>query len=133
MTTLRVSPTDLMLDLLIEISELPYAQVGTDDPGPSQLAAGLYIQGYHLGGEVERHEQFPEYDVYVYGHGFKEVEGMALDIEDALLRYPHRVTVGGKLVVVDRADVTSAAKEQPWDTDPSVIRFHGSYALATRG
>jgi len=132
-TTLSVSPTDLMLDLLLQITELHYSQVGTDDPSRDQLASGLYVQAYQVAGEVERYEQAPEYDVLVYGSGFKAVEGMALDIEDALLRYPHRVTVGGKLVVVDRADVTSAAKEQPWDTDPSVIRFHGSYALATRG
>lgn len=132
-----VSPTSFMRALVTK-----FAPAGTrlslNEPNPADLAqtaAGtwpVHIQIYMLDGWADRHEQHPEFDVVVYSRRFLDAERVALAIERGLMRYPVRVHVGERVAVLDRADVTTATREVPWDTDAGVSQFIGSYQLRTR-
>ncbi|MDQ3275337.1 MAG: hypothetical protein M3Q39_10005 [Actinomycetota bacterium] len=127
-----ISPTNLMLDL-VELLHTPLAgRVGIKDPTEEQRL-DLYAQVYGLPGQRDRTETRPEFDVSIYGPLFSLVEYAALALESELVRYPHRVSSGGRSVVIDRVTVTASTTELPWPVDSRVTRFNGTYSLVYRG
>jgi len=131
-----VSPTEFCRRLVEK-----FAPVGTklslNEPDPADLTvvdgrATVVCQLYMLDGWRDRFEQHPEFDIAFFSRRFLAAESAALNVEHGLVRYPVRVQVGGKAAVLDRTEVTSSTREVPWDVDPEVTRFIGTYQLRTR-
>lgn len=134
---MTVSPTELTRRLVRQVVG-PDIRMGINDPDPAHLAPTalddnpVYVQVYMVDGWRDRFEQQPEMDIHVYSRSFRRAEEIAMQVEDALVRYPVRVEVGGKPAVLDRTEVTTAAREVPWDVDQGVTQFIGTYQLRTR-
>ena len=136
-----VSPTAFARALVAALA--PGVKLSLDEPSPEDLAPMVGLNGgptvwpvfgqlYMLDGWRDRHEQHPEFDLHFYSRRFLRAEEVALAVENGLVRYPVRVHVGEKVAVLDRADVTTATREVPWNVDTGVTRFIGSYQLRTR-
>lgn len=128
----NVSPTGVMMDLAEMLVPSLAGRAGTDDPLVTQRG-DLYLQVSALDGTRERHEQFWEFDYSVYAPRFTQAEAIALSLDRLLVRYPHRVSSGGRSVVIDTVVVTSASTELPWPVDSEVTRFNGTCSLVYRG
>lgn len=138
---MAVSPTKLAVAVVRKFVP-DEVRIREDEPEPADLApyAGafgdetfpVYCQLYMLDGYRDRFEQHPEFDVHFFSRRFVAAEEVALACEEGLVRYPVRVHVGEKVAVLDRTFVTTATRKVPWDADPSVTRFIGSYQFRTR-
>lgn len=129
----RVSPTTLMLDFLeLTFAELA-GQVGVELPESEQYAGGkYYAQVFQVDGPADIFGQEPILDIAVFHQNWRDAEKMAFHVEAALLGYPHRVSSGGKSVVIDRVFVPSAAHELPWEPGDAT-RFNMTVQLVLRG
>lgn len=132
---MSVRPTEFARRIAMSVAYPTDARVrfGVDFPDPEDVTkTRIYCQISMIGGDRDRFEQSPEFDISFFAQRYVDAEAAAFALEAALVRYPMRVQVGGKSAVLDRAEVTSATCEVPWETDPSVTRFIGTYSLLTR-
>lgn len=134
MPEVRVSPTTLLMDLLEStFAELPPGQVGVELPDSERYADNrFYAQVFQVDGGADRFGQDPILDISVFHRRWLSAEQMAFHIERALMGYPLRVSSGGRSVVIDRVEITSAAHELPWDPGDAT-RFNMTVQLVLRG
>ncbi len=131
---LRVSPTTLMFDLLRAAFPDLVGKVGVELPNSGQPVTGeFYVQVFHFGGEADIFGQEPTIDVSTFHRSWKTTEQRAFAIEQAFLRYPMKVSSGGRAVLIDRIYITASASELPWEADPGVTRFNSTVQLVLRG
>lgn len=70
-------------------------------------------------------------DIEVFDRSYWAAESRALDLEAALLGYPHSVEVDGETVVLDSIEQNAGPAETFWD-DPSVSRILSTYVITIR-
>lgn len=133
----RPSPTSTVMDLLEQVYPTDLAgRVKVELPDTGEVPAqgqGFYAQVFHFGGDSDQFEQRPTMDISVFGRGWKATERMAFRVEGTLLGYPHRVSSGERVVVIDRVSVPSSPTELPWDGEADVTRFNMTVQLVLRG
>lgn len=134
---MKASPTSTMLDFLE--STFPDdlgGRVGVELPETGEVPAadaGFYAQVFKVGGSSDRLEQYPVMDISLFGRRWKATEQMAFRVEGALLGYPHRVSSGERVVLIDRVEVSSSPSELPWNAEADVTRFNMTVQLVLRG
>ena len=70
-------------------------------------------------------------DIEVFDPSYLTAESRALDIDAALLGYPHVVEVGQEKVVFDEVTNNAGPAEAFWD-DPEVSRILSTYVITVR-
>lgn len=130
-TPTKVSATSLMLDWIEATFPEMAGQTGIEIPGPEQTYP--YQQVFQVGGDDDGLQRTPVLDVYTFDLRWKDAERRAMLTDQAILRYPHRVDTGSKVVLVDKVYVPEEAVELPWDSDLGVTRFKSTVQLVLRG
>lgn len=91
----------------------------------------FYVRIEHVGGSSDRLEGDFIFDLEVFSSSYADARSRSLALEALLLRYPHRVEVGGAKWVFDTVYQNSGPAELPWE-DESVTRIGATYVLTSR-
>lgn len=108
------------------------SNVGSRLPSVGLTGRMPFVRINHFGGDDERLNLRPTFDVEVFAATYAKARDLARLIETRLVGYPFRVDSGGSSVLVDRVEVLSPTVEVEWQQDSTIRRFQGTYQFSIR-
>ena len=127
-------PAGVMIDLVLGMIDRPrLAERSVNVDLPSRLESAVpFVLIHHWDGDSDRFGIRAVVDVSVFASLYRDARNLALEIEAKLLGYPHRVSSGGRSVLVDMVEVATGTREVEWQRDSTVRRFQATYTFSIR-
>lgn len=126
---------DVAMDFVVEYcsdTEVLDRNIGTRLPAEGLAARMPFVRINHFGGDDERLNLRPTFDLEVFAPTYAKASEIARTIETRLVGYPFRVSSGGRSVLVDRVEVLTPTSEVEWQQDSTIRRFQGTYQFSIR-